>query len=427
MDIKDLGVTRKEGILSNGCRLVVFERPGLPVYLRASFLSGSQFDPIGLEGTSHFLEHMLVAGSKNFPTKDKLATFIEQYGGEFGAFTGGEGLSVNVEIGDPHDLPQAVKVMSEILKYPRFDAMVIEAERKSILRELGDIKSNPEKMMWEVWRRLYFQKTTIGRSILGNEESIQAITKDDLVKFYNEKLVSGRAVLVASGGITLSQLQAESELNLLIPAGGKQALNGSLKVSRDQAVSIEHFSGKDQVHLAIGFRTCRCFDSDMPTLDVLKTILGGGRASSLTKILRYEKGMVYTVYAISTGLSETGSWMVRTSTAKNNLQEVLDLITKEFYRVYNGKITQEELQFAKDKMIKSKRMRMQTSGSWVDMHSYRELITPDQKWTLSNYVEEVSNVSLDDLKRIGRKYFVPGQWFLGMCGDVVEDDIKVNY
>ena len=65
---EELGTFRKEELLSNGTELVVLERPGAPVHIQASFFSGSRFNPQGQEGISHFLEHMLVAGTKKFPT-----------------------------------------------------------------------------------------------------------------------------------------------------------------------------------------------------------------------------------------------------------------------------------------------------------------------------------------------------------------------
>ena len=216
MALRSFGVSRRETVLSNGVRLVVFERPGQPVYLQAAFLAGSRFDPVGREGLAHFLEHMLVAGTKNFPSKDKLAAFIEQFGGEFSAFTGSEVLSINTAIGDPTDFKQAVRVLSEAIKYPLMAPKTVETARGSILRELGDKKSNPERMLWEVWRRLFFQGTKVGRSTLGTDVTINSISRDDIIRFQSDMLVSGRLALVVAGGVTLNQAQDLAEANLLV-------------------------------------------------------------------------------------------------------------------------------------------------------------------------------------------------------------------
>lgn len=170
MTLKDFGIEKREASLSNGARLVVLRREKTPVSIRVLFRSGSRFDPPGKEGLAHFVEHMIVAGSRSFPTKDKLATYIEQLGGAFGAFAGSEVLGVDVEIGDPADFPQAVTVLHEILCEPLFEGRAIETEGKAILREIGEIKSNPGRYISEVGRKLFSrERKLVGRAWAPNK------------------------------------------------------------------------------------------------------------------------------------------------------------------------------------------------------------------------------------------------------------------
>ncbi len=424
--LQDLRTTRHETTLSNGIRLVFFERPGTPLSLRAHFFSGARFDPSGKEGLAHFMEHMIVAGTKRFPTKDKLAAHIEQYGGGFSAFTGSEGLAVNVSVADPADVNVLTEVLDEILTKGLFDEKTLETERGSIFKEIGDRNSSPEKRLWELYAKLFFQEQDLGHSPLGTEKSVQSISKTDILNYYNTKLVSGRAVFVASGGSNLETLKQKLEL-ISIPSGGDLKIGKPLPVIRKEDTLVEPYIGKDQVYLMIGFRTCESFHLDMPALDLIATILGGGRASTLTRLLRQEKGLVYSVSAGSSGYSDAGTWRVKTSTGRKNVQEVLDIVCSEFNRVEGGKLTSSELRFAKDKTIKFQRMGLQTSGSWVDFHSYRELITPTIHWTVENFVQEIYSVTMEDLARVGSKYFTKGSWFLAMCGDIDKDKVTVNF
>ena len=88
--LSDFGIKRESGILRSGVRLTVFRKPSAPIYTSFAFLSGGRFDTVGKEGLAHFMEHMIVAGTKKFPTKDKLAEYLESYGGAFHASTGNE-------------------------------------------------------------------------------------------------------------------------------------------------------------------------------------------------------------------------------------------------------------------------------------------------------------------------------------------------
>ncbi len=427
LKLEDFGVKREETALSNGAKLVLYKRLKTPVSIRVNFLSGSRFDPIGKEGTSHFLEHMIVAGSKRFPSKDKLAAYIEQYGGRFGASTSADILGVDVAIGDPKDFNYACEILHEILLAPLFDVETIETERGSILKELGAKKSNPSNMLWEVWRRLFFQETAVGRSILGSEETIASISKKDLIEFRDKYFTTGRLSFVVSGDIEIQELKNGFENKLMLPNSEPYLFTDDLPVVRKQIFSVEPYEKIDQVYIMYGFRAPRILNPDEYALDVIAEILGGGRASTLNKKLRYEKGLVYSASAWLSSLADCGSWAVMTSTSKDKINEVVEIITKEIKRIMENGLTHEEIEFAKNKIIKSKLMEMQTSGSWVDFHSFYESVNKTGVWTLEDYLREIELVTCEKTKEVANKYFGPDKWFLGMCGDIKEEDVKVAW
>lgn len=70
---------------------------------------------------------------------------------------------------------------------------------------------------------------------------------------------------------------------------------------------------------------------------------------------------------------------------------------------------------------------MQSSEVWVDLHSYRNHVVPDEVWTLENFFNELEGVSKDDILSISQKYFQPNVWFLSICGDVDLGAIKLDY
>ena len=83
--LSDFGVSFEKAKLNNGINVFSFYRKGMPICFRINFFAGSRFDSI--PGTVHFLEHVLVAGTEKFPSKDKLAEPLEKIGGNFSAST----------------------------------------------------------------------------------------------------------------------------------------------------------------------------------------------------------------------------------------------------------------------------------------------------------------------------------------------------
>lgn len=423
---EDLGVSRKESVLSNGAKVVVFEKPGMPVYMRATFLGGSRFDPVGKDGTSHFLEHGLTAGTKQFPSKDKLSAHIEQIGGSLGASTGEEVMSINSSVGDPKDIRVGFEVLHEMVLSAQMDPITIEKERGTILKELAKKKSNPGEMIWDVYRRLFFQGTPLGRSILGSEESIKSITNNDLQTFYKDNFTSQRMALVVCGGTTLEEIKDIAEEQLLVQSGTRFEKGQNLSTNRQEPISIEAYQNIDQAVIAFGFRTAPRSHPDNATLDVIAEVLGGGRASSLNRRLRYEsEGLIYGVNAWSFNYMDTGAWVVKASTSKDKAQQVITIITDEVKRVLNEGLTKEEVLFAQNKIVKSKRMDLQTSRSWVDLHASSELKSKTPE-TLYDYTKGIVEVTPEMTRQVAQRYFGDNNWYLGMCGSISKKDIVIS-
>ncbi len=422
---KDFGIKIEEATLKNGVPLLLLQKKGAPIHMEIKFASGSRFDPGGKEGLAHFVEHMITAGSKEFPSKDKLAVFIEQLGGIFGANTASDSITLRLEIAGKEDFAGAVLLAREMLTESLFQKKTVETERGAILKEIGDWASNPSKYVWELYSELFFQGTDVGRSNLGNTDSVSSISKEDLYSYYQDMLTSGRAVIAICGDIELDQVVAELEDGLPIPTSNKYIFEQALPVVRENSIKTHNYPKQEQVHLVVGFRTTSTKSLDEIPLNLLSTIFGGGRAAVLTKRLRYERGLVYGVGTSSQNFSNGGAWSVKTSTSKDKVQEVLDIICEEFARIAIGEVSNDELEFAKDKIIKSSRRQMQTSASWVHRHAYDLLVGNDMYFP--EYLNAIAEAKVEDLVRVGKKYFKPGLWYLAVCGDVDESSIKVNF
>ena len=426
MQLSSFGVTRSTFTLPNGLRCVVFERPGMPVNARIAFKAGGRYDPAGKEGLAHYVEHMIVAGTQKFPTKTDLATYIENYGGIFGASTQKEEMYVNAAIGDPADLDIAFNALEQMLTKSLFRDKAIANERQAVLGEIGNWEANPASKIWDVMYRLFFQETALGRSTVGTVGTVNSIQQPELLQFVREMLTAERGVVIVSGGATAEEVKNSALKHLInIPQSGRVGDASEIMINRANPIMIEA-KENEQLQVRLGFRTCNLQSNDTVPLDLIATILGGGRASSLTRILRQEQGLVYSVAAGSNHMSSGGWWSVNTTAPKAKLQRVLDSTCLEFQRVYDGGITAAELEFAKNKTIKSTLRLMQTSQAWVDFHS-RQALYGDAAWSLSDYLQAVADTSLKDVAGVGAKYFLPGAWYLGMVGNVTEQDFDVNY
>jgi predicted Zn-dependent peptidase len=286
-------------------------------------------------------------------------------------------------------------------------------------------ESDPASYIHVLSRSLYFQDTLCARPTLGSRETIEGITKDDLISYHNKMLTSGRAVIVISGGISLNTAVSTLESTLKIRESERFKPLDCLPKYRKTSILTREYKANDLIHLALGFRACDCFSEDAIPLIFLGNILGGGMASRLRKKLRSDTGYVYGVAAGYGGSVDRGVFSVHTRTAKKHLQEVLSMITDELETIVTNGVFGEELEFTKNRSIKSKKGTMQTSGSWVGFHDYDELIDDPRKTTLPEY--QVAALTTDDIKRVSKRYLTKNSWYLAMCGDIREDEVTINY
>lgn len=422
LKLSDLNLSLETAKLKNGIKIVNFYRSGAPLTIRCLFFAGSRFDNI--EGTSHFLEHMLVAGTKKYPTKDKLASYIENNGGILGAVTGMDNLTINLSLGDPQDISIASEVLKEVIFNPIFEDKTIENERQAIYRELSDRKSNPNKAIGTVNRQLFYQDTILGRSTLGTENSIKSIKKEDIVDYYQKNILTSQMVLVTSGDISIDVVKKEfaflEPLNFVTKTPKKD-----LEISQQKRILIEKFNQNDQVTFSYAFRTGNVSDITNPTLSIILQALAATRSSRLITRLRYENGLIYGISSWHEQLFDAGSWGFQTSTSKSNFQKVIDIIEKEFRNIVQNGLSESELEFVKNKIIKSGRLNLQTSESIVGFHAYKQFIDNDKPWTIQDYTESLEKVDCDLVKTSAIKYLDPTKSFLAICGDINEKEINL--
>jgi predicted Zn-dependent peptidase len=423
--LAELGVVRKEKVLSNGVRLVHFEKPNAPVTLKLVFDSGSRFDPPGKEGIAHFVEHLIFAGTKKFPQKDKLAMYIESKGGLVSASTNDEVLCVNSEISEPADIDVLTSFLGELLTESLFTDSIIESERGSILQEMGDRLSTAEKKANRGFYCLMYQGTAYELDTLGTKESLMSITRQDTLDFYNKYVVSNRCSMVSAGGISIENMAASIEKNIhFVALGIAHELTEVLApIIRTRPLQIFYDENVKLVNFWMGFRTTIISDKDSTVLRMLADTLGGGRAGLLHKKLRYEKGLIYSVDAASSPSNDSGHFMIHASTSLANLSETLLTLCSILKDVKRDGIPEELIKAKKETATKRLRVMYETAESWVDGHFYQERILSQKGKTVVDRVRSHSEVTNEDIIRVANKYFKDDAWYMTVAGNIKEVDL----
>lgn len=415
--LSDLGVEFQKAKLDNGVPIFLFQRKGMPIAMRVVFFAGARFDKIA--GTAHFLEHLLVAGTEKYPTKDKLAEKLERIGGDFNANTNVDFLRLNVNIAQKEDLSIGLEVLNEMLYRSLFEDKTIENERGSVLSELSQYEENPYFNLNLIFNPLIYNKSPRNNNVIGTKESINKIAKEDILDHKKAFLSSGRMTVIVSGDLSMSECLPK--FNEFLSYGDREPRFENpeiLEINRDKWLDSIPFRDNKQVYVRMGFRI-PAFEQGMREIEWLglaADILGSGRTSRFLKELRYKRGLVYNVGAGVSSNVDTGIFSAWTSVKRENFDEVVKIMIEELKKLSQEGLSQSELDFTKSASVKSVVNTMQTSQSWLNPHEYEAVFNSERARTLDFYMNEIESITLEEVNLALRKYLHKDNFYLSFCG-----------
>lgn len=396
----------------SGVKVHLFKKSGAPIYIRLIIDAGSRYNR--KDGEAHFLEHMLVAGTEMFPTKDLLAEYIENSGGRFSLSTSTDYIKINIEIPDKSDLSIAVTTLDQILNRNLFNKQLLETERGSILAEIASRRSNPNEYIWEIYRRLFFQDTPVGKSNLGEPEVVSKILTDDLKSFKKERFTKSNMILIISGDIEIETLPDKlGKLFEDIECGSRNKFEIQ-PIINNKATEFAEFDTK-QTNLILGFRTRVKDIKDVALNDICVNHLAEGRSSIIAKELRYTDGLIYSASPVNETFFDRTSLGIKTACESTKIKDTVSKATLVISNFIKQGIDNERLQFLKSKMIKSLKARLQTSEAMVD-YNERYILDPRIISSFDEYISTLSLVTKSDLDIFIKTNLSIDKMLTAICG-----------
>jgi len=420
MKLIDLNIIYKEVTLNNGTRLFLFNKKGSPITIRIVFWAGARFGEI--PGLSHFTEHLLVSGTENYPTKDKLSARLENIGGYFSAKTGSDFLSFDINIADQQDLPVAFEIIDEILHKSKFEPNNIENERKAILSEISKKVFNPGQNIFDVFRKVLYQNTRLEQPVLGTPESVSAISNEDLTSYYKDNIFSTKPTIFIAGDF--SEDEVVESLNNVLKNNTKiqEIPTAPLPSFFDKKVEIMKYDG-EHLNARIGYRIGELTLKEKMTLLVIQTILSKGRSAILTNELRYKRGLLYEISSSLDFSIDRGYFSVNFSTNRKRVNEVFNIIKAELLKIKQYGISEEQLSFVKRKILKTIKFDLQTSHQIIEYFYEDLMLNDDNNASIDNWFDVLNNLSLDEINSVAKTNIDLEKMVIGICGSLEENEI----
>jgi predicted Zn-dependent peptidase len=333
----------QESTLSNGVKLVYFQRADVPLMtLSAQFLAGSALDPAEKTGETELMADMLSEGAGT-RTSSQFQTDLDLLGANFSAGSDLESTTATLNV-LARNFDEALPLFADALLRPRFDASEWERVRRVTVASLQQQNDDPGAVSRKVAMREFFGlDNPAGRS--ATEESVQALTLEDVKGAYWRTIRPDTVAFFAAG--SLPREQVEALLNKAFADWKSQGAPPAKPVYSSPAnqslkVVLVDRPGAEQTTVRFIMPGVAYSDPSRQALAALGVALGGSFTSRLNQNLREDKGYTYGagsrfVFDPSFGYV-IASADVRTDVTGASLKEFL----AEFSKIRAGNVTAEE-------------------------------------------------------------------------------------
>ena len=386
----------EQHVLPNGITIAVDPLPGAQSVALGLYASvGSRSEPEGLGGLAHIVEHMVFKGAGSRDTR-ALAEVIEDVGGSLNAWTARDQTVFHGRV-LARDVDLLSELIADLVRAPHFHEEHLVREKQVILSELGESIDSPDDLVHDHLFEAAFEGQAIGRPVLGREQTIRAVMREDCFGWLGEQLVPSRLVLAASGKIDPVAILKLAE-----------KLLGDMEPRKAPEFEPAHFTGGvrndrrsfEQAHWCLAFQGRRNSDPGNPALAIFVQALGGGTSSRLFQELREERGLAYSVYAWAQSFADSGLVGIGCAAERARASESVEL-ARQVLASTAEELTETELSRARAQIEAGLLMSLETAQGRADQMA-RSIEVFGRILPLEELLSQIRDVSLVQARKAGQ-------------------------
>ncbi len=406
-DIPSVPAGVKITTLENGLTLIVREDHNAPVVsVQAWCAAGSIHEGRWLgAGLSHVLEHMLFKGTTTRPGC-RIDQEVQEAGGYMNAYTSFDRTVYHIDVPNT-GAEKAIDILCDIMQNASLPPEELAKEMDVIRREMDMCHDDPGR---RASRRLFetaYTKSPYRFTIIGYPDIFNEVKPEDIRAYYSEKYAPNNVFYVVVGDVkndavvaqikaAYAKAKARAMPPVVLPLEPKQT--AAREVIEEATVELGH------IHFSWHIPELR--HADVPVLDVLSVLLGGGRSSRLHQQVREKLGVVHHVDAWTYSPGLPGLFGVSAVIDGDQFQAAQDAMLTEIEKVKTRSVTEAELAKAVKQFISA------TLGARKTMEGQAQ--TLGGNWIAANdlnfserYLAAVKAITTADVKRVAKQYLTP--------------------
>ena len=403
--------------LENGMELLGITQSELPLVRFTLRLRGGMLldDPDKI-GVANLTGKMLLEGTAT-RTPAELEEAIRQLGATIRVSASAEWITLSATT-LVRNYPAVLELVREILLEPRWDEARFALVQDSTLSGIRQNSANPNAIASTVFKRLvYGSDNILANNISGDEESVAAITIEDLKTYYSTQFSPSVATLHVVGDIDSGSVVASlADLTQQWSARSIDVPQPQFQSSTARAgLYVVDVPGAPQSVIRVGYMAMPQIDPDYYPAAVMNHQLGGGITGRLFQILRVQNGYTYGARSGFAGTLLPGPFTVSTSVRANVTLESMVLI-KDILENYGETYSEVDLLETKNAMIRSNFVNLETPNAQLGM--LQDIGGYDLP---SDYISQreatVAGMSVSSVQALASQYIATDQMTYVVVGD----------
>ncbi|EKE04184.1 MAG: hypothetical protein ACD_20C00097G0001 [uncultured bacterium] len=409
--------------LKNGHTIVIKEVPANPIVTIDTWIkTGSVNENDKINGISHFLEHLLFKGTKNYKNGE-MERILESKGANYNAATSKDYTHYYTTIASQH-AKTALNLHADLLLNATIPQDELDKERKVVQEEIRRAMDNPGRILFNNLTDLLFKSHPYKYETLGTMEIIGNVPREEILNYYHKWYTPANMTTVIVGDVDTDKMLA------LVKEEFKDnsTSNKSIKVNYEKEPYLTQSAEKIEKdnynigYLNIGFRGVPIANKkDNYALDLAAEILGQGRSSRLYQNIK-EKNLVSGISSGHHSMRDDSIFYIDASLKPENYTAAKEATLKELDKLRNEKVTQEELERAKTKLERS--FLYGTESVENIANAIGNTMTLNGKLEdYTDYIDNIKKITADDIQKSVNKYLPESRMAVSV---LLPDNTNIN-
>jgi zinc protease len=398
--------------LKNGMQVAVINVDVPVAAVQVWYHAGSKDEPRDRRGSAHMFEHMMFKGTQHV-RPEAHAQMLNGIGGYVNAATD-EDATHYINNVPPDYVDFAIQLEAERMRGLLFRKEMIDVEREVVKEEIRQQENSPITKGFLRFLEIAFTKHPYGWMAGGNIKDLDATTPQDLKKFYDAYYQPNNAMLVVAGKVSLDQVKTSAEKWFgAIPKGVEAARPSKDAQEPAQTAQRRETTEPSQIGVTvIGWHIPAAKEKDVYAIQVASIILGAGDSSRIKVRLKATDPKTKQALALDAGVQplvheEPGIVLALAAYLdKSKIEPVEKAILEEVKKLGTAGPTKDELTKARTQVTSGFVFSLESAQGLAEAMGRSWIQTGDPTSFLRD-VDEIANVTAEDVKRVIKQYFAP--------------------